>query len=238
MRRLCAAAELILARDSISYRCVEELISAPSDKLALAPDVTIFSEPDPTTPIPENPYACVVPNVRVLRDGEAGWRDLYLPRLLETIRFLREHDLDVVLMEHETLGGDRRIIDELLAGLSDDNVRICNYPSPFRLKAILGGARLVVASRYHAVVGALSSGVPTAVIGWAHKYEMLLTDFGVPDCIHGASGGGSHLQQLLAEFLDDQAHAARRTTLLNRKSAMRIASDRMWDDVVACLTRD
>ncbi len=36
----------------------------------------------------------------------------------------------------------------------------------------------MVASRYHACVAALSSGVPALVVGWHHKYEELFKYYG------------------------------------------------------------
>lgn len=43
------------------------------------------------------------------------------------------------------------------------------------LKGIIAGFEVMIASRYHSCVAALSSGVPVLVIGWHHKYEELLS---------------------------------------------------------------
>jgi polysaccharide pyruvyl transferase WcaK-like protein len=42
------------------------------------------------------------------------------------------------------------------------------------LKSLIGAAKLAILSRYHALVAALSSGVPAVALGWNDKYEDLL----------------------------------------------------------------
>ncbi len=46
------------------------------------------------------------------------------------------------------------------------------------LKNIVASCEVIIASRYHSCVAALSSGVPTLVIGWHYKYEELLRGYG------------------------------------------------------------
>ncbi len=45
------------------------------------------------------------------------------------------------------------------------------------LRALIGESRYLVTSRFHAMVSGLSMGVPTALIGWSHKYAEVLNDF-------------------------------------------------------------
>ena len=46
------------------------------------------------------------------------------------------------------------------------------------LKGVIGRCDAYVASRYHSMVAALSTGVPTMVVGWSHKYPEVLDMFG------------------------------------------------------------
>lgn len=50
--------------------------------------------------------------------------------------------------------------------------------SSTELKNVIASCEVVIASRYHSCVAALSSGVPTLVIGWHYKYEELLHWYG------------------------------------------------------------
>jgi len=47
------------------------------------------------------------------------------------------------------------------------------------LRALLGGCRFLVASRFHAMISGLSEGVPSLLIGWSHKYLEVLESFGL-----------------------------------------------------------
>jgi len=41
----------------------------------------------------------------------------------------------------------------------------------------------VAVSRFHAMVGALSIGVPVAVVGWSHKYLEVMKQFGLEEFV-------------------------------------------------------
>jgi len=50
--------------------------------------------------------------------------------------------------------------------------------SSTELKNVIASCEVIIASRYHSSVAALSSGVPTLVVGWHYKYEELLHWYG------------------------------------------------------------
>ena len=47
------------------------------------------------------------------------------------------------------------------------------------IKQILAAVDVLLVSRFHAMVGALSLGVPAAVLGWSHKYAEVMARFGL-----------------------------------------------------------
>ncbi|MFH1878463.1 MAG: polysaccharide pyruvyl transferase family protein [Candidatus Omnitrophota bacterium] len=57
------------------------------------------------------------------------------------------------------------------------------------LKALISAARLAVVSRYHALVAALSSGVPAVPVGWNDKYMDLLDFYGAAQFAVDARSG-------------------------------------------------
>ncbi len=235
MRNIYDVVDLLYARDSVSYEHVKSLLPGGCAKLQQAPDVTLFTAPEPDTPVPRGQYACIVPNIRILDRGPAEWRDHYMADLVRAARLLRDRGLRVQLIIHETAGGDLRLARQiqLEAGLDDDTV--LESTSPLQLKATLGGAHLVVTSRFHAAVGALSSDVPTIVLGWAHKYDALMEDFGTPDYIQDARQEWPEFKSKLLELLRGDVQARIRATLRSRKEQMRPAAERMWKDVFAVL---
>jgi len=52
------------------------------------------------------------------------------------------------------------------------------HMSSTELKNIIASCEVVIASRYHSCVAALSSGIPVLVVGWHYKYEELLRWYG------------------------------------------------------------
>jgi colanic acid/amylovoran biosynthesis protein len=46
------------------------------------------------------------------------------------------------------------------------------------LKAIIGQCQLVISSRYHALIAAMSQGIAVGTAGWSHKYTELLEETG------------------------------------------------------------
>ena len=59
------------------------------------------------------------------------------------------------------------------------------YPSEI-IKSIVSHVDLLIASRFHSLVFALSSEIPVMALGWSHKYVELLRPFGLSDyvCSH------------------------------------------------------
>ena len=49
------------------------------------------------------------------------------------------------------------------------------------VRAYIGHCQMLVASRFHAMVFALSKQVPVVLIGWSHKYEEVLQQFGLSE---------------------------------------------------------
>ncbi len=47
------------------------------------------------------------------------------------------------------------------------------------IKRLIGATDVVVVSRFHAMVGALSLEVPSVVLGWSHKYAEVMARFGL-----------------------------------------------------------
>lgn len=52
---------------------------------------------------------------------------------------------------------------------------------PTELRAIIAESQILVASRFHAMISALTEKVPPVVIGWSHKYSEVLAPFGIKE---------------------------------------------------------
>ena len=104
------------------------------------------------------------------------------------------------------------------------------------LKAVIARLDLLVGSRYHALVGALASGVPVCALGWAHKYAELLQPFGL------AEFALEHHQLAPAAAGDMAAECYRRRASLRQAvgqvlPAIQAEVDRFFDRVADILSQ-
>jgi colanic acid/amylovoran biosynthesis protein len=183
-RRLCreiaTAADLVAARDPDSLRHARKAAPAVADRIVLAPDITIGIEGIPPTPGLVPPAtALLVPNARMLDRTGAATARAYLPFLARCAHACRSAGLHPAILIHDD--GEDDALVEPLRTQSGLDLPVLHEPDPRRLKGLLAAATLVVGSRFHALLGALSSGTPAVAAGWSHKYERLFDDFG---CSH------------------------------------------------------
>ena len=234
-RRLLPEATLIFARDRQSYDYARALVG-PDPKLKLAPDITVFCEAreaqDET-----GDYGCIVPNVRMLDRGEGAWESTYLDLLVAAAQAMIEARLRPIVLVHSVEGSeDNPLADEVVRRVGAERCTVRVADDPLETKAFIGNAKLIVASRYHSVVSALSSGVPAIVMGWAHKYDTLLQDFGVPHLQHFAGDGIDHLRQLVRDVASESENLRLKAVLNARREAMREPHDEMWRLVAQTLS--
>jgi polysaccharide pyruvyl transferase WcaK-like protein len=93
-----------------------------------------------------------------------------------------------------------------------------------------------VVSRFHAMVAALSSGIPVLVIGWSHKYLEVMERFGQEDMvIDYKQGGHDAVSMLFDRLLDDRVQRA--LTIVKALSAVKKLSQRQVDFTIEYLRK-
>lgn len=130
--------------------------------------------------------------VRRLLEGRtrAGDPD-YVGAMVHLVRELRSRTgLAVVIAPHSYRAGapegrmnDGPVCREIAAQLANDDgvVLIDADLTAGQLRRLVAGARLLVTSRFHAMISGLATCTPTVVVGWSHKYREVLGDFGLAD---------------------------------------------------------
>ncbi len=212
-KRIVAAADLIFARDQISFEHIRSQIGDTS-KVHKVPDFTILLEPL----MPHNvdhfsDQVCIVPNVRMLDKTAAIDAKQYVDFLENTILITRELGYEAFFLIHEG-AGDFQIARQVNTRL-DKKCDIVNEEDPLLAKGILGASRAVVASRYHALIGSLSQSVPSICVGWSHKYQELFRDYGYEEGVIPADTSPARLREALSRLLDD----ATRRSLIEKLSS-------------------
>ena len=109
---------------------------------------------------------------------------------------------------------------------------IIEESDPLRTKGVIGAAGLVISSRYHGCVSALSQGVPCLATSWSHKYQALFEDFQQPDAVittPDADAAVTRLKDLIARRVEisDVLHRSA------KEQTVRV--DAMWQEVIAIL---
>lgn len=233
-RPILDAASLAYARDEQSYQWLEQ-ISPDLKHLRLAPDITIFSKPVVPSDLPSDPYVCLVPNIRMLDKAGDEWANHYVDYYAEIAKHVRSLGLEPHLVIHDGGEEDAGVAQQIASLAKIDRRFFFRDDDPRVLKGFISGAQLLVGSRFHALVAALSTSVPAMAVGWAHKYEQLFGDFGIPDYCVKQPDSLASAKNMIEQLADANHNQSIRVRLKERKSAMQQKNEQMWDEVQQCL---
>lgn len=235
-QKTLALCDLILAREQSSFENLRQL-ALDESRINQFPDFTCSVGPDSALLQDANagkPDILLVPNRQIkLKLGDSVYRS-YLECYRQVIEFARQHKFTTAFLLHCT--SDIEVCTDIESGLCK-SVPIISYPNPKTLKAVLGSARVVVTSRYHAAVSSLSQAVPVITIGWAEKYSELLREF---QCEEYSSMANEYERTvgLLDTLLHDDKHYSRLRLQIGK--AAEAVSNRvrvMWEYVDALIKK-
>lgn len=172
--------------------------------------------------------AAIVPNWNILeRAPDQGARERYVQNLRDIVVQLKLADVTVFGLCHE---GDRD-----LAILQDVASCVSEFPivtdlNGMELKGLLGACRVVISGRYHALIGALSQGVPAVLQGWSHKYRWLAADYDVPELVLDPYSASGALGSLVSELMESSEVEAR---IRDASARVKLANVQMWEELQA-----
>jgi len=135
-------------------------------------------------------FLAITPNIRVYESSPLqGGRNVYLETMVRLVQHIvAKLQIPVLMIPHEwSRGGndDAWLMDQILTRLDDRRqvFALRNRPSAADTKAVIGCAHLLVGSRYHSLIAALSMRVPCMAISWSHKYETLMEAVGLDESV-------------------------------------------------------
>lgn len=231
-RRAMNASRLVIARDPDSLDFVRQVLGPqPRPEIEQFSDFTVGLAP--RVPVGLEKYrgaVPIVPNWNILErggDGVGGFD--YIRSLAATVADLRARGVAVYGLSHE--GAKDVAILEQVAVLTG-GLDIVSGLDGRQLKGLLGTSRAVVAGRFHALVSALSQGVPSVIHGWSHKYRWLAEDFDAADLIAAPADGPEATAAALDRALDDPDLRPRIGAAAQR---LKDSTGHMWDLVAATL---
>lgn len=108
--------------------------------------------------------------------------------MAQFVNWLNEQDYNVLLIANAAREGSAKprnndlIICTEVYNAVRDKSRVMWEPremAPEEIRELLARCEVLVASRFHAMIGALEKRVPVLLIGWSHKYKEVLDMFGL-----------------------------------------------------------
>jgi polysaccharide pyruvyl transferase WcaK-like protein len=222
-------ATLVCARDKQSLEAVRNL--GGSTRIAQYPDFTLGVEGrrPQFADLPPDMVA-IVPNYRMLdKTKSAGG---YLQFVEASIEIAKRAKLNPVFVLHDA-NEDRNILKMLS---STQAIPVIELSDPCELKYFLGQAKVVVGSRFHALVSAFSQGVPCIGLGWSHKYEELFEDFHVPDWLIQSVEDIDSISVLMGKASQREQWHAVSGRLAQATEVLKVRNAAMWDEITAIIS--
>jgi len=166
-----------------------------------------------------------IPYLETLRRGVTAWTDA---------------GMDCIVFPHsarqgclQTHNNDLPLLNRFAGMLPEsEHIRIVKAElSAGELRMLIGACDLLVASRFHAIISAMATGVPAVVIGWSHKYAEALAPFELDGFVIPYSElDEEEVQRRVAEIF---AHREELSARIRRTSAGIVAENERFFDRIA-----
>jgi polysaccharide pyruvyl transferase WcaK-like protein len=190
----------------------------------------------------------VCPSVVVAKRAQgSGWN--YPQSMAQLIDDIVSKGYVVALYPNATRGeemdkthnNDLPLLDDIERKLSsqvrEKMVKFTGSLNAAQIHQIINFCDVHMVSRFHAMVAALSSGIPVVVIGWSHKYLEVMERFSQEDMvIDYKKGGHDAVSFLLDRLINDRAERA--LTIANVLSEVKKLSQRQIDFAAEYLRRN
>ncbi len=195
VRQVCNHANAVYVRDTVSHGHLVELLGSNASRVKVAPDIVFrFKGACKEVGVEvlsaygikagDRPIIGITPNIHIYnRTPGDGVCNKYLKLLVTVARHcMSTWDAAIVLIPHAiTLGPTNQFDDRYLCGLINTAIRdqgpvanLTDFYFADTMKSIIGNLDLLLGSRFHSLVFALSSNVPVVALSWAYKYRELM----------------------------------------------------------------
>jgi colanic acid/amylovoran biosynthesis protein len=255
VKKLCQYASIVYARDEVSLSNLKAILNLSDDNLRNAPDIAFRFYGDRQDAgaavlcglgieVGKYPIVGLTPNIRAYeRLNGIGRANSYLNLLIDIARFcVHEMGAAIILIPHEIqLGRTPKISDNFLCGmiksaLAEEGISAAMSGFYFADTSwsVIANLDLVIGSRFHTLIFALSSEIPAIAIGWAHKYAELMGLFGLDRFVLEHSQlKTDKMKELLVEAWENKDNI--KQILSGGLPGIREQVDKVFDDVATIL---
>jgi len=226
-------ASLVFAREKPSYQHVTELIADPI-KIKQAPDFTNLLKPAESAEyVKYQDYIIVIPNSKMLseKNSNTWWRENYISTLAGLANSALRLGEKVIILNHS--GREDDYLCRELKGLLVSPCEIVEPDNAVAVKALIARGKIVISSRFHGCVSALSQAVPCIATGWSHKYQELFKEYSSDDLLLPEKINEQRLNTLFTECLEK--HDDRQEKLIKDAFQYQQQSEEMWQLVLSVL---
>lgn len=228
LSNMAEVADLIFARDNVSYGYLETSGLVNMKKVYISPDFTsLVHGVFPAGYEHLKNAVCVIPNCRMLDKNNLSYED-YLRFLSLTIDTCKKGNNYVYLLNHEGKG-DEELAYRIKSAVSGE-IEVVTGLNALEVKGLISSARLVITSRFHGAVSSLNSGVPCLATSWSHKYEELFSDYDMHNCVLNVKDEDDACMKV-SMFLRDEQNKKIRKHLSEILPSIKARTEEMWNIV-------
>ena len=224
MQEIIHSADLIFARDKISYSSLKE-ITSNVDNIYLSKDFTIKMKGEVVKKKTDG-KVCIIPNYRMIDMREDN---VYLGFLDNVVNALNKLNHKFYFLIHES-DKDSSIVKQL-EEKRNANYEIIMEENPMKIKTLIGNSKFVIASRFHGIISALSQNIPTIATGWSHKYEMLYNEYEIEKLYLDNLTDEVEIFHLIELLSKKNEFASIKQKLLSKNEQIVNEVNEMWDQV-------
>jgi polysaccharide pyruvyl transferase WcaK-like protein len=187
---------------------------------------------------------CLTPNTQVYSriKSATGHQNEYIILLSEIASHLcKARNAQVILLGHQFVEDnserkdDRTLCNYIMSSL-DKSLPVIHLDktlSAAQIKSVIGNCDLLLSSRYHALIAAMSQGIPSAAIGWSHKYDELMSEVGLSSSVISLSKTKENILRDVDLIVKQTAQA--KETLKSTVPQMKQSGQKALDDVISAI---
>lgn len=225
--RIVNAADLVFARDTLSLEYVQRVVGVRQN-LHQAPDFTNLVKPKLSTQSDHPKRVSIIPNrqmiVKTQNDQKA--KD-YISLIGRCIKVVKDSGLESTILIH---GEEDVELAEAIRKEIESSIDVHREDNPIKLKQFIGESHLVIGSRFHALVSALSQGVPAIGTSWSHKYEMLFEEYGCEDMILQTQSDDKYIQGCVEQTIGENRQSLVKK-IKSQSDQIMHQTNKMWEIV-------
>jgi colanic acid/amylovoran biosynthesis protein len=229
MKHIISYADLIFARDEVSFNYIKAL-SPQSSNIVLRPDFTNLIKGSLPSYFDNTKYeVAIIPNNKMIEATSDKEGEAYSGLLKNMVNIIQSMGYKPFFLIHEGKK-DIKLADATNAAI-EVPIQVLVEDNPLHVKGIIGASKAVITSRFHGLVSCLSQSVPCLATGWSHKYEMLLKDYHYPEALINVNSSEEELKLSLRNILDETSSGVIKSNLAKEATRQKQLSKDMWQMV-------